>query len=125
MAGKRALAAGTVEISQRGCDARKNQRSAGCICTGFRAFRLRGRRGRGRLHGMAALDAPGPRSRVVVVHAVTGMRGAGKTHEPLGGESPLGDEVVLTPSRRQRRRREAGSGGSPRRNSAPRNTNRV
>ena len=29
---------------------------------------------------LAALDAPGPRSRVVVVHAVTGMRGVGKTH---------------------------------------------
>jgi hypothetical protein len=29
---------------------------------------------------LAALDAPGPRSRVSVVHAVTGMRGVGKTH---------------------------------------------
>ena len=29
---------------------------------------------------LAALDAPGPRSRVVVVHALTGMRGVGKTH---------------------------------------------
>ena len=29
---------------------------------------------------LAALDAPGPRSRVVVVHAVTGLRGVGKTH---------------------------------------------
>ena len=29
---------------------------------------------------LAALDAPAPRSRVVVVHAVTGMRGVGKTH---------------------------------------------
>src|ERR1039457_6454795 len=43
----------------------------------------------------------------------------------IGGESPLEEEVVLTPSRRQLRRREAGWGGSPRRNSAPRNTNRV
>ncbi len=43
----------------------------------------------------------------------------------LGGESPLEEEVVLTPSRRQLRRREAGWEGSPRRNSAPRNTNRV
>ena len=33
--------------------------------------------------------------------------------------------VVLTPSRRQLRRREAGWEGSPRRNPAPRNTNRV
>ncbi len=29
---------------------------------------------------LAALDAPEPRSQVVVVHAVTGMRGVGKTH---------------------------------------------
>ena len=29
---------------------------------------------------LAALDAPGPGSRVVVVHAVTGMGGVGKTH---------------------------------------------
>ena len=29
---------------------------------------------------LAALDAPGPRSRMVVVHAVTGMRGVGETH---------------------------------------------
>ena len=43
----------------------------------------------------------------------------------LGGESPLEEEVVLTPSRRQLRRREAGWEGSPRRNPAPRNTNRV
>ena len=33
--------------------------------------------------------------------------------------------MVLTPSRRQLRRREAGWEGSPRRNPAPRNTNRV
>src|SRR5258708_2993297 len=43
----------------------------------------------------------------------------------IGGESPLEEEVVLTPSRRQLRRREAGGEGSPRRNSPPRNTNRV
>ena len=29
---------------------------------------------------LAALDASGPRSRVVVAYAVTGMRGVGKTH---------------------------------------------
>jgi tetratricopeptide (TPR) repeat protein len=29
---------------------------------------------------LAALDTPGPRSRVSVVHALTGMRGVGKTH---------------------------------------------
>ena len=29
---------------------------------------------------LAALDAPGPESRVQVVHALTGMRGVGKTH---------------------------------------------
>jgi hypothetical protein len=33
----------------------------------------------------------------------------------IGGGSPLGEAVVLTPSRRQRRHREVGSGGSPRR----------
>jgi hypothetical protein len=43
----------------------------------------------------------------------------------IGGESPLEEEVVLTPSRRQLRRREAGWEGSPRRTPAPRNTNRV
>ena len=43
----------------------------------------------------------------------------------IGGGSPLGEEVVLTPSRRQLRRREAGWEGSPRRNPAPRYTNRV
>ena len=43
----------------------------------------------------------------------------------IGGESPLEEEVVLTPSRRQLRRREAGWEGSPRRNPAPGNTNRV
>src|SRR5689334_14597959 len=43
----------------------------------------------------------------------------------IGGGSPLEEEVVLTPSRRQLRRREAGWEGSPRRTPAPRNTNRV
>src|SRR5262249_56502579 len=43
----------------------------------------------------------------------------------IGGESPLEEEVVLTPRRRQLRRRVAGWEGSPRRNPAPRNTNRV
>src|SRR5579859_8230260 len=43
----------------------------------------------------------------------------------LGGESPLEEEVVLTPSRRQLRRREAGWEGSPGRIPAPGNTNRV
>jgi hypothetical protein len=43
----------------------------------------------------------------------------------IGGESPLEEEVVLTPSRRQLRRCEAGWEGSPRRTPAPRNTNRV
>ena len=43
----------------------------------------------------------------------------------LGGESPLEEEVVLTPSRRQLRRREAGWEGSPRQIPAPGNTNRV
>jgi hypothetical protein len=43
----------------------------------------------------------------------------------IGGGSPLGEEVVLTPSWRQLRRREAGWEGSPRRTPAPRNTNRV
>jgi hypothetical protein len=43
----------------------------------------------------------------------------------IGGESPLEEEVVLTPSRRQLRRREAGWEGSPGRIPAPRNTNRV
>ena len=43
----------------------------------------------------------------------------------LGGESPLEEAVVLTPSRRQRRRREAGSEGSPRQDPAPRYTNRI
>ena len=43
----------------------------------------------------------------------------------IGGESPLEEEVVLTPSRRQLRRREAEWEGSPRRTPAPRYTNRV
>ena len=67
-----------------------------------------------------------------------GSRGAKRSHgdaagaleyarhgRSIGGESPLEEEVVLTPSRRQLRRREAGWEGSPRRNPAPRNTNRV
>ena len=43
----------------------------------------------------------------------------------LGVKSPLEEEVVLTPSRRQLRRREAGWEGSPRRIPAPGSTNRV
>jgi hypothetical protein len=43
----------------------------------------------------------------------------------IGGGSPLEEEVVLTRSRRQLRCREAGWEGSPRRTSAPRDTNRV
>ena len=45
--------------------------------------------------------------------------------QQLGGASPLGIEVVRTPSRRQRRHREVGSEGSPRQSSDPRNTNRI
>ena len=33
-----------------------------------------------RIDLLAALDTPGPGSRVVVVHALTGLRGVGKTH---------------------------------------------
>jgi hypothetical protein len=43
----------------------------------------------------------------------------------IGGGSPLEEEVVLTPSRRQLRRREAGWEGSLRRTPAPRDANRV
>src|SRR6516225_2475641 len=59
----------------------------------------------------------GTRLRRAVVYARHGRS--------IGGESPLEEEVVLTPSRRQLRRREAGWEGSPRRNPAPGNTNRV
>ena len=45
--------------------------------------------------------------------------------QQLGGESPLGNEVVRTPSRRQRRHREVGSEGSPRQSPDPRDTNRI
>ena len=45
--------------------------------------------------------------------------------QQLGGESPLGNEVVRTPSRRQRRHREMGSEGSPRQSPDPRDTNRI
>ena len=58
----------------------------------------------------------------------TGLRPAleyAQYERSIGGVSPLEEEVVLTPSRRQLRRREAGWEGSPRRTSAPRNTNRV
>ena len=37
----------------------------------------------------------------------------GRHGRSIGGESPLEEEVVLTPSRRQLRRREAGSGRKP------------
>ena len=71
---------------------------------------------------------PGPHAR-----RVCGGRGGAERRRfeyarhgrSLGGESPLEEEVVLTPSRRQLRRREAGWEGSPRRNPAPGNTNRV
>ena len=35
-----------------------------------------------RIDLLAALDTAGPGSRVVVVHALTGLRGVGKTHLP-------------------------------------------
>jgi hypothetical protein len=66
--------------------------------------------------------------RVKGLRAATARRAAleyARHGRSIGGESPLEEEVVLTPSRRQLRRREAGWEGSPRRNSAPRNTNRV
>ena len=66
---------------------------------------------------------PGGRRRAAAQSAADlGTPGMG---DRLGGESFLEEEVVLTPSRRQLRRREAGWEGSPRRNPAPRNTNRV
>jgi hypothetical protein len=43
----------------------------------------------------------------------------------LGVKVPLEEVMVLIPSRRQLRRREAGWEGSPKRNPAPGNTNRV
>jgi hypothetical protein len=62
---------------------------------------------------------PGAAARSAAALSTPGMG------DSLGGESPLEEEVVLTPSRRQLRCREAGWEGSPRRNPAPRNTNRV
>ena len=62
------------------------------------------------------------------LHEATARRAAleyARHGRSIGGESPLEEEVVLTPSRRQLRRREAGWEGSPRRIPAPRNTNRV
>jgi len=74
-----------------------------------------------RLLAPARVAGPGPsgvaRRRCALEYARHGRS--------LGGESPLEEEVVLTPSRRQLRRREAGWEGSPRRNPAPGNTNRV
>jgi hypothetical protein len=43
----------------------------------------------------------------------------------LGVKVPLEEVMVLIPSRRQLRRREAGWEGSPKRNPAPGNANRV
>jgi hypothetical protein len=57
--------------------------------------------------------------------AVSGALEYARHGRSIGGGSPLEEEVVLTPSRRQLRRREAGWEGSPRRSPAPRNTNRV
>ena len=45
--------------------------------------------------------------------------------QQLGGASPLWRLMAPTTSQGQLRRREAGWEGSPRRNPAPRNTNRV
>jgi hypothetical protein len=75
------------------------------------------RAGLPRLSGGADAGPAAPRSGAALEYARHGRS--------LGGESPLEEEVVLTPSRRQLRRREAGWEGSPRRNPAPRNTNRV
>jgi hypothetical protein len=78
--------------------------------------------GRRRIHG------PGwwvkPRRTPIACDAEGGLEYA-RHGRSIGGESPLEEEVVLTPSRRQLRRREAGWEGSPRRIPAPRNTNRV
>src|SRR6516165_10539154 len=79
----------------------------------------RGRAGRG-------LPRPEPGARSAGRGAAQRRRLEYARHgRSIGGESPLEEEVVLTPSQRQLRRREAGWEGSPRRNPAPRNTNRV
>ncbi len=79
----------------------------------------------GRVTGTAE---PPPRSRAPPASQAMTLRVTleyARHGRSIGGESPLEEEVVLTPSRRQLRRREAGWEGSPRRIPAPRNTNRV
>ena len=77
----------------------------------------------------SAYQCPGHGRRVKGAYGVARDRFAtleyARHGRSIGGESPLEEEVVLTPSRRQLRRREAEWEGSPRRNPAPRNTNRV
>ena len=80
-----------------------------------------------------AAAGPGERPGRVKDRAQPGRRGPAPSGvfeyarhgRSIGGESPLEEEVVLTPSRRQLRRCEAGWEGSPRRIPAPGNTNRV
>jgi hypothetical protein len=90
-----------------------------------------GRPARARPPGRAQQAGPARRARKLddglsqVRAAAGGALEYARHGRSIGGESPLEEEVVLTPSRRQLRRREAGWEGSPRRTSAPRNTNRV